>query len=399
MGETPARDQVCEARVEASRINSEGIRHSVIGELEHAFLCFDRAGAMDPEYAEAHCNLGNVAWQWGDDDSARDAFSACIDLRPQFAYARLARARVLRALREYDAALADLEVFIDLNGGEEFDLGCSLASELSELEVLRFLHEPDPAGASLPARAAECLQPAAGAGMNTAIEALHSGNLGAALGAFDALIRATPSQPLLLANRATVLLGLGETARAAADCDDAIRLDPSLSLGYANRGAVLRALGDTEGAESDFTRAIELGLATPPVYGQRGMNRFEIGDLDGAHADFESALEEDEDTATALYGRGLVRNARHDLTGAVDDFSLALASEPGFADAYCARALAHAAQGAYREAIADLEGYIHMGGTQEMTLEDARSSVQKLRMLSVSAVDPALEIGAAAAGA
>ncbi len=52
------------------------------GDLNHAAVCFEQALALEPRYAEAHCNLGNVFSAQGKLDDAVACYQRALTLRP-----------------------------------------------------------------------------------------------------------------------------------------------------------------------------------------------------------------------------------------------------------------------------------------------------------------------------
>ncbi len=71
-----------------------------------AALAYEKAIELDPEYADAYCNLGAVRYNQGQRASARRAFEACLSRAPDHVEANFNLANVLEEAGEDEQALA-----------------------------------------------------------------------------------------------------------------------------------------------------------------------------------------------------------------------------------------------------------------------------------------------------
>jgi tetratricopeptide (TPR) repeat protein len=85
--------------------NDRGLRQWYAGDLAGAAAAFRSALALDPNYAEAHNNLGGVLWQQGNHAEASAHFEAAARLRPDFADAQNNLGNALAAAGRNDEAI------------------------------------------------------------------------------------------------------------------------------------------------------------------------------------------------------------------------------------------------------------------------------------------------------
>ena len=86
------------------------------GAADAALECYERALALRPAYREAHFNRGNVLKECLRFEEALASYDAAIALDPLYADAHLNRGNVLKELRRFMAATASYERAIELGG-------------------------------------------------------------------------------------------------------------------------------------------------------------------------------------------------------------------------------------------------------------------------------------------
>ena len=102
------------------------------GQFDAAVACFRRARALDPNIPEAHNNLGNVLQMQGRLKEAVACFRSALSLRPAFAEAHLNLGNALQQQGSLDAAIACFRRAIDLRPGYadgHFNLGIALLAQ------------------------------------------------------------------------------------------------------------------------------------------------------------------------------------------------------------------------------------------------------------------------------
>jgi hypothetical protein len=99
---------------EAEKLNELGISQETSQNLDHALASFDRAIALEPDYAEAHYGRGRVLLGLDKLDDALTSFDCAIALKPDYAEAYNARGRAFHRLKRLDEALANYDRAIAL---------------------------------------------------------------------------------------------------------------------------------------------------------------------------------------------------------------------------------------------------------------------------------------------
>lgn len=117
-----------------------------------------------------------------------------------------------------------------------------------------------------------------------------------ALECFNAVIRESPSDPVLYVERAALLEQQGKIDAAIADYGAALKLDPQNPAYYNYRGLAWAQKGDALEkdyvmAVADFTAAITLAPAAAWAYANRGDVYAITMDFDKAVPDFKKAIE------------------------------------------------------------------------------------------------------------
>lgn len=80
-----------------------------------AIEAFQRAIALDPEFADAHCNLGTVHYNQGRRQAALDGFRRALEIDPQHLEANFNAASLLEEQRCEESALRHYEIVLDVD--------------------------------------------------------------------------------------------------------------------------------------------------------------------------------------------------------------------------------------------------------------------------------------------
>jgi len=207
----------------AAALNNSGVALHGATRLEEALSCFDRAIALDPAYAMAHCNRAAVLLDMRRPEAALRACEAALALNPRYAAAHYNRGNALRNLDRPAAAI------------ESYDRALALRPDLAMAHnnrgtVLRDLDRPAEALASL-----------------------------------DAALALDPAYARAHYNRGSVLEDQGRSAEAVASYDRAIALRPDYADAHASRATTLLAAGRlAEGWEDHEWRWRGTLRSTPP---------------------------------------------------------------------------------------------------------------------------------------
>jgi tetratricopeptide (TPR) repeat protein len=99
----------------ANVMNSRGIEQERLGNLEKAEKDYIAAIEVNPRYANAYNNLGNVKLKYRDYPRAVANYSKAIQLHPAFVEAYYNRGIARESMEDYDGAAEDYNKAIEIN--------------------------------------------------------------------------------------------------------------------------------------------------------------------------------------------------------------------------------------------------------------------------------------------
>ena len=94
--------------------NNLGIIFKALGEHQKAKDCFEKAIKINPNYADAHYNLGNIFKELGENEKAKDCYVKAIQINPNYVEALNNLGNTLRELKKFDEAEISLKKAIEL---------------------------------------------------------------------------------------------------------------------------------------------------------------------------------------------------------------------------------------------------------------------------------------------
>jgi tetratricopeptide (TPR) repeat protein len=225
----------------AVALQAEGRSHDAV---EH----YQRAIAIQPDYAPAYNNLGVAERAAGDVNGAIAAYQRAIGMRPEYPDAH------------YNLANALLEQNKPREAAEHFRIA---------LQSI-----PDSAGVS----------------NNLGIALAAEGKGSDAIAAFRAAVAAEPTSATAHRNLADSLSSAGQTAEALAEFQRAIELDPNDAGAHYNFGSTLLDAGRFDEAISQFRATLRITPQSPEAHNNLGIALGSKGDLDAAVSEFQRAL-------------------------------------------------------------------------------------------------------------
>ncbi len=104
------------------------------GQFALALEEFNEAIRLNPEYAEAYFNRGKVRWEQGNLDRALKDFNEALRIKPDYLDALYSRGLILKEKSLTRAAIADLQKFLELGGGERDDNQKKIENTIRELQ-------------------------------------------------------------------------------------------------------------------------------------------------------------------------------------------------------------------------------------------------------------------------
>lgn len=282
-------------------------------DLQKALVSYDRAIAIDPNYAEALYERGTAHLLLGDREQAIEDLEQSVEFDPenseavaQFGFASLSRALSEGSRRNGQSAKIDADLKKAL---EQLTRYLTLVPETTEEE-----DEED----------------------ETEIQREN-----------------------VLLQRSAAYIALGDEAQdgsyhyqnAIRDAEAVIELLPDSPDGYYQKGLAHRMLGDFEAAIAAFDETIEISPANPEALLRRGIVHFRRGDLQMAMSDFDKAVQYSGGiNPRASFWLGLSHAKRGDHRLAVTTYTRAIRYQPFYTIAYFNRGLSYMKLGRYERA-------------------------------------------------
>ncbi|MFZ0742856.1 MAG: tetratricopeptide repeat protein, partial [Terracidiphilus sp.] len=277
----------------AKALNSESVpiselmglasAHYQNGRLRKAGEIYERVLRLNPEQAEASCNLGLIAHREGHNDLARELISRAIAKDPLRSTFYLNLGVVLGSGDDIDQSIASYRKAIEL------DPGCvpahvNLGNALLKKNIF-------PEAASSFAKALE-LSPKHHETINSLGVALERMGLHEkSIVCFRKALSLYPGYVEALSNLGFSLNAVGRRDEAAQSCETARDLRPDDPMVNLNLGNIYIGQGRLAEAAECFLRIIELDPLNGAAYDSLGLAYMEMGRLKEARNCFEKALE------------------------------------------------------------------------------------------------------------
>lgn len=312
-------------------------------------------------------------------DMALLNLDAAIRVQPDLADAYLVRTQVYATQGEVDAAIENLEKYIELTEDTSlYETVAQLNEAKGDIEAAQAAYDKYVAGAgSEVAEAgfqsglykmqagkfeeaiaafeayAEDETYAAGAAYNIGICKMNLGDYAGAVEAFTACEEKGGTYEGLYYNRGVCALMSEDWAKAAEDFEKSIEGEPYVDDARYNLGICKMQQEDYEGAIATFTELIGDGEATE-----------EKADEEQTEVEEEQTEVEEERTVNdgAYYYRAVCRAATGDLEGAVADYTVCIEHEYELAQSYYQRAQVYAALGDTENQNSDLQASLKYAG-------------------------------------
>jgi tetratricopeptide (TPR) repeat protein/S1-C subfamily serine protease len=177
---------------------------------------------------------------------------------------------------------------------------------------------------------------------------------------YNRAIQLDPNNAFAYRNRGNAKVSLKDNQGATLDYDRAIQIDPNNASAYANRGNVKLLLGDKQKALLDCNQAIQLNPNLAYAYGIRGSAKSALGDKQGAISDLDRSIALDSRLARSYNSRGVVKFEMGNNSAAIIDTDRAIQLDPNFSLAYSNRGFLKVISGQERDALPDLERAIQL---------------------------------------
>jgi len=252
-------------------ILKEALAHHLAQDFDRALAAYDRAIAMQPDFAVTHSGRGSVLQAAGRFEDALAAFDRAITLDPVYADAHYHRGDLLQKSGKYAEALAAFDRAVALKP----DVATAHNDRAAVLHALGKHEEAQTAW-----RRAVALKPAyAEAHYNQGLALRQAGRYEEALAALDRAIALKPTYINAHFNRGLALKQAGRHEEAVSAFDQTIALKPDFAEAHFNRGFSLQELTRYEEALRTYDKALALKTDYPAVLWNKSLLLLLRGDF------------------------------------------------------------------------------------------------------------------------
>jgi protein O-GlcNAc transferase len=260
----------------------EALKLQRAGRLKEAEQLYRQVIALKPDYAEAHCNLGNVLRDMGWLDDAIAIYHKGIGINPNLPEIYNNLGIALKRSGKLDEAIAIYRKAISLRP--------DYAKAYNNLgDALREAEHLDDAIAAL--ERSITLDPKSSAAFNNLGIALKArGKIDAAIAAYGHAILLRPDYAEAYSNLGNSLRETGRLTDAVAACRKAIAIKPDFAHAHHNLGATYRDMWLYDEAIEAFERAIALLPTYAQAHNSLGNVLKDTGRLEEAIAAFDKAI-------------------------------------------------------------------------------------------------------------
>ena len=298
--------------------------------LQHADVAeaaYRQAIAVQPDYADAHYNLGLLLMEQQRLAEAEAAYQRALVIQPAYANAHFNLGILYKTQQRLPEARAAYQQVIALqpsHGDAQVNLG----------NVLVAMQRP--AEALVAYRNAVALQPAhAVAQANLGALLLQHNHLAEAESALRTALALTPdsADAHTWFHLGDVLRAQSRPAQAEAAYRQALQIQPALVQAHVNLGALLLQQGRLDAAEAEQRCALALQADNVQALSNLGNVRKQQGRLREAEAAYRQAIEREPHSADAHYNLGLLLMEQQRTAEAERAFRSAIAAQPTWTDA------------------------------------------------------------------
>jgi tetratricopeptide (TPR) repeat protein len=275
----------------ATAYNQRGVAYYSLKQYDLAIADYDTSIARNPpRMGVSYINRGLALTAKGENEGAIADFDRAIQFEPTNAGAYSGRCDAYNNEKDYDRAIAD----------------CSIALQLGPDEIIYGIRG----------------------------DAYHSKkDYDRAIADYSQALRINPRSVFALRGRAIVFQSKGNPKQAVSDLTQALRIEPNDPVAHKFRGDLLSGNGQYDAAIADYDQAIRFKPGLTSTWNNRSVAHLKKGEYDLAVADANQAIALDAHFATAYLNRGLAYQAKGEIERAKADFIAASTMPPTESDA------------------------------------------------------------------
>ncbi len=307
-------------------LNLLGVLAGQTGNNEAAIDLIAKSLSAQPDYADAHYNLGNVFHSEERLDEAVVHFQEALALRPGYTEARNNLGNVLIKMERWDEALEQFREILAVNP-DRAEVHYNIGIAHRELEELDAAVECF--------RAALRINPDYSEAQNNLGNALKElGDLEAAVEWYRKAIAGRQDYANANYNLGIALAALERPTEAIKSFLAALAVNPDDAEVHRDLGVALKSVGKLDQAVDCFDKALSLNPDLEDVHSYLGDVYRELGKLDESVASHRIAVASKPDDAIELCNLGVALAEIGELDEAATAYRQALDIEPAFSEAH-----------------------------------------------------------------
>jgi tetratricopeptide (TPR) repeat protein/ADP-heptose:LPS heptosyltransferase/glycosyltransferase involved in cell wall biosynthesis len=308
-----------------------------------AIECYQRAIAIDPNYAAAYSNLGVIKQYLGELPEAIACYRQALEIDPNLAETASNLGSALADAGETAEAIAAYDRALSLNP--------NCAAALINLGLAREAQGEVAEAMSCYQQAMQVDPNCAEAYLNLGICLEDAGDTVAAIAYYERAIAIKPDYLDALHNIAYALLLEGRIADAILYYEQAATLQPDLAATLVGWGNSLQQQDKLDEAFAVCQQAIQEMPSNAEAHGNLGIVFYKQGKIENAIACYQQALSLKPDFPEALNNLGKAFEEQGKMSEAIDCYNRAIELKPGYLNALNGLASVCHQQGQFAEAI------------------------------------------------
>jgi tetratricopeptide (TPR) repeat protein len=275
------------------------------GKLEDAVACYRRALELKPDYTLAHSNLGGALQAQGKSDEAVRCYQRALGLTPNFTKAHNNLGVALQEQGKLDQAAACYRRAIQLQP--------DFVDALNNLGNLRREQIPPQGAAVWNPKDWNAVVVATAPSLFTDRDLADQSPVEEAVACYRRVVALRPDDAAAHNNLGGALWNQGKEDEAAACYRRALQLDPDLANVHCNLGVALWSQDKLDEAVECYQRALQLKPDFPSALNNLAVTLSEQGKFDEAMACCRQALDFDPDYADGHMGLAVLQLLRGDF--------------------------------------------------------------------------------------
>ena len=248
----------------ANAHNNLGIIYQSLGEKKNAINSFEMSIKINPNHTDSYYNLGSIFKELGEIKKAKKCYEKTIEINPNHIEAHNNLGVTFQTLEDYQNAKKCYEKAIEIDPSF-FKAHHNLGITFQALEDYQ--------------NAKKC---------------------------YEKAIEIDPSFFKAHNNLGVIFKELGETGKAKNSFEKTIIINPDYADGYNNLGVVFQESGEIEKAKSCFKKVININPDYGDAHSNLGVIFQELGENQEARDCYEKVIEIDPSHQIALYNLGLI---------------------------------------------------------------------------------------------